>query len=105
MSWPIPVQDVPFNSFRVGRKTITAAGTPERLSSVSTPVRYVVMQALISNSGSVYWGHDSDNAKAATGVELLPGANVPLPFDNLRSIFLDVDTSGDGVSFFFPKNT
>ena len=101
--WPIQIQDAAYNAFKVGRKAVSSAGTPVQLAS-DYPCRYVIIQALIANTGNIYWGDDSDNAKVATGMQLLAGASVVIPIDNLSKIWLDSDVNSEGVCFFVPKN-
>ena len=103
--YPLPVQDVPFNSFSVFRKTVTSSGTPERLTSSSRVCRYFVMQALSSNTDIMTYGFDSDSAKAANGFQVYPGQAFTFPLDDMTKLWIDVAADGEGVCVFFPKNT
>ena len=80
-----------------GTKSVAAAGTAEALGAGALN-RGVYIRALAGNSGvNVYIGGSTiDN----TGFGLTT-ADPPvfLSVDNLNSIWLDVDTNGDGVSY------
>ncbi len=82
-------------------KTITAAGTAERLAASSTPCKRVMVYIPISSNGSVAAVGDS-STKATSGSEqgaLLYKANVPtiIEIDDLTNLFGDVDTSGGRI--------
>jgi len=85
-----------------GRKTVTAAGTPERLTTdtYSGPVT-VAITAEVDNSGPIVVGGSSavDETDATrTGIPLVAGASIVLDV-NPREVWLDADTNGDGVTF------
>ena len=83
-----------------GRKTVTAAATAEALAA-STPAIYVVVTALVGNTGIVVVGGSTVVAAAATrrGTPLSPGQSMGLPVDDLADVYLDVTVSGEGVSY------
>ena len=84
-----------------GRKTITAAGTREQLSSSSIPVKKVVIQALQTNTGMISVG--GSTVVAASGVErgyiIAPFNSITITVTNLNLIYLDSTVSGEGVSY------
>ena len=79
-----------------GQKTVTTAGTAEALAS-STAVKSVVKKALYSNTGKVYVGNSS--VGSGNGFELEPGDAVGIEIDDLSKIYIDVEVSGEGVSY------
>ena len=79
-----------------GQKTVTTAGTAEALAS-STAVKSVVIKALYSNTGKVYVGDSS--VGSGNGFELEPGDAVGIEIDDLSKIYIDVEVSGEGVSY------
>lgn len=87
-----------------GRKVVAAAGTAEALAA-STPIESVVIQAESDNTGAVVVGGSTVVAAAGTrrGVALEAGQSVRFgredKIDNLNLVFLDVETSGEGVTF------
>ncbi len=91
------------------KKTVTTAGTQERLSASEKKVRAVTIQALPGNSGKVYIG---DNQVSSTnyGVSLDFGMDYTLSaeimgdaagFISLKDIWIDVDTSTEGVTYLY----
>jgi len=80
-----------------GRKTITAAGTPERVTDQETPCSGVYLQALSANTGLIYWGRDERQAKSDVGVELDVGAPIWIPINDLSKLWLDAAVNGEGV--------
>lgn len=89
-----------------GKKTITTAGTAEALVSNSTPCKTVTIQALLSNTGKVYVGTSSVSS-TTYGVVLSAGETFSLSNEghdsriDLSTIYIDVDTNGEGVTFFY----
>lgn len=90
-----------------GRKTITTAGTEERLVSSALAAYAVVIQAETDNTGKIAVGDASINAVAPNerGAILTAGQAVSLTpnFDgdriDLTTIFVDCSVNGDGVTF------
>ena len=90
-------------SFKGGRKTVTAAGTAEKLSSTSIPVHWVRITAEEDQEKSVAIGGSNLKAKAAerNGYPLAKGEDLELKDINLNQIYVDAETSGDGVTFIY----
>lgn len=84
-----------------GQDTVAVAGTAEQLNGgTSLPVpngATVSVTALPSNTGNVYVGDSS--VSATTGDVLTPDTSVELPVTDVSSIYIDVDTGGEGVSW------
>ncbi len=95
---------------RTFRKTVTTAGTRERLTSSGKAVPSVVLQAESSNTGVVYVG---DNQVSSTnGIELNANDSMTLTNDDLGSsdakislkdIWLDVSVGTDGVNVMYEE--
>jgi hypothetical protein len=83
-----------------GQKNVTVAGTAERLSSTSVPILSVTVKAKRANTGdNVYVG--TTDVSSSEGFILAKGDSVSINIDDLNKVWLDVDTSGDGVSFLY----
>lgn len=81
-----------------GQKSVTAAGTAERLSSTSVPILSVIVKAKRANTGTnIYVG--TTDVSSSEGYILGQGDSVAINIDDLRKVIIDADTSGDGVSF------
>jgi hypothetical protein len=103
----VPQQrEAPFRAGNNGRKTVTAAATPEQLGSGAC--RVVFLRPLPSNTGKVGWGFDND-VNVAAGSEncdfLEVGDLRVVPVDNLDRIWLDVEVAGEGVCFTYLNHT
>ena len=86
-----------------GRKVIATAGTPEKLLPSSTLCNWVIIVALEGNTGTVVLGGASVIADAATrrGIPLNASDSVLLSIMDLSTLYLDVTSDGDGVSFLY----
>ena len=85
-------------------KTVAVAGTAEALSSASQRVKSVTIVAMSGNTGQVYLG-GTDVASTTNG-GLAPGDSMAIPavsWLDLKDIFVDVDTNGEGVDFYAIK--
>ena len=85
-------------------KTVSAAGTAEALSTSSQRVKCVSIIAKRNNTGNVYVG-GSDVASTTNG-GLAPGDSLEVVSQSwldLKDIFIDVDTNGEGVDFYAIK--
>ena len=84
-----------------GRKTVTAVGKAERLSSVSLFVSHVDVFALDANTDRVHVG--CQNVRADTGLEsgwpLTAKESVTFTTVDLMDIWLDAAVAGEGVSW------
>jgi hypothetical protein len=86
-------------------KTVTTAGTRERLTTSDLKVPAVLIQAEVSNTGQVYVG-DNQVSSSSCGIELDSGDSITLSAASmgwangqisLKDIWLDVEVSTDGV--------
>ena len=90
-----------------GRKTVATAGTREPLITGDAKVLSVTIKALRANAGKVYVGDVS--VSSTVGFELDAGDSVDLATDDpskpidLTTIYLDVGTSGEGVTFIYVR--
>ncbi len=85
-----------------GSKTVTAAGTRERLISTANNVsaKSVTIVAKESNTGLVYVGDDT--VASSNSPNLNPGDSIKIDDDgpfNLSDIYLDVSVAADGVDY------
>ena len=88
------------------RKTVAVAGTSETLVAIATAVSSVLIQALSSNTLSIYIGFGTAGGNLRTpapfngsGFELTPGAAVSIEIDDSNKILVDVDENGEGCTF------
>jgi hypothetical protein len=85
------------NTIYNGQKTVSTAGSAEALASSQALVSGVQIKALAGNTNNVYVG-DSD-VDSNTGFVLAAGEEVFIEVDDLATVYLDVDTNGEGVSY------
>lgn len=98
-------------SWKLFKKTVAAAGTPERLSAVSLPALEVFIQPVSTNTGAVFLGDSS--VSATKGIHFVaPQANTQIPTLALSSILLrqpvdlhdiwiDAAVNSEGVNVFY----
>lgn len=79
-----------------GQKTVTTAGTQEALASATT-IESVTIKALAANTNNVYVGDSS--VSSSNGFVLDAGEAVSLDIADLATVYIDVDTNGEGVSY------
>lgn len=89
-----------------GQKSVTAAGTAERLSTASNFCSMIVLSGDGNNTDVVVIGNSSVDATEATrkGLVLFPGQTEYMYGPSgtrlsLKDTWVDSETSGDGVSF------
>ena len=92
-----------YPNIRDGRKVVTTAGTAERLVSSETACRKVTIMAELDNTGYVVVGDSTVVASLSTrrGIPLGAGTSITLDVENLYPIYLDAETSGDGVTYIY----
>lgn len=82
-----------------GQKSITTAGTAEKLGSqlINGPL---MVKALLANTGNIYIGNDGEDVSSALGLELDAGEVVIFDFiGNLANIWVDASVNGEGVAW------
>lgn len=84
-----------------GNKDVTLAGTAEKLIASATPCRKVTITANIDNSDYVVVGGSTVVAAVAgrRGTPLVQGQSFDVLIDDASKIYLDVVSSGDGVTY------
>ncbi len=80
-----------------GKKTVTTAGGAEALAASTSMTHDVSIKALAANTGNVYVG--SSSVDSTNGYVLDAGESVVITIDNLATVYLDVDTNGEGVTY------
>ena len=80
-----------------GQKTVAAAGTAEALAASQALISGVHVKALIGNSDKAYVGNSG--VDSSNGYELDAGESVFLEIANLATVYVDVASNGDGVSY------
>lgn len=96
-----------FAGLKDGSKTVTAAGEAEALVASSAQCAWVVIQAMVDNTNNVFIG--ASTVADGRGMELEPGQSMYFPvipqdrwhWYDLAAIYVDVETSGEGVTFFY----
>lgn len=83
-----------------GQKTVTAAGTAERLSSGLVVNGPLMVKAKPANSGNIYIGNVSGDVEASNGMILEPGEVIIFNHvGDLREIWIDAAVNGEGVAW------
>ena len=90
------------NKIKDGRKTVTTAGTREKID-ISDVTEWIIITAETDNTGYVVVGGDTVVAALATrrGTPLNVGDTITLAVDNPNRIWLDVTVSGDGITYLY----
>ena len=87
-----------------GEKTVSAAGTAEALGTVSAnPERYksLTIIAKATNTNNVYLGGSDVASTTNDGLPALASLTLQSEYGFLLSeVYIDVDTSGEGVDFY-----
>jgi len=86
-----------------GEKTISAAATAEALAAAQR-VKSVTIIAKVGNTNNVYIG--GSDVASTTNDGIAAGDSLKITAKNwldLNDIYLDVDTSGEGVDFYAVK--
>ncbi len=78
-------------------KTSTTPATPVALA-VETACGFAVIQALSTNNANIVIGSSDILASTHRGIELEPGEKMGISVRNIGAMYLDVNTSGHGVS-------
>ena len=90
------------------KKTVTSAGTRERITTADTQVTSVLIQALSGNGGTIYVG--GITVSSTSGVELSAGDSISMRSADLdlantkiklTEIYIDTDNSTDGVNVIY----
>lgn len=85
---------------------LTSAGTPQLITSISTVVSSYMIEAVSTNTGSVYIGDSVANTTSTKAHKLVPGDILEVIADNyehrkcyldLADIYFDGDTTGNKI--------
>lgn len=89
------------NNITDGRKVVTTAGTRVPLVTNVVMVLRCTITAETDNTGAIVVGGSSVVASQSTrtGVPLSPGDSYELEISDLSRVYIDAETSGDGVTF------
>jgi hypothetical protein len=83
-----------------GTKTVTAAGTAERLSSDLLVNGPILIKALTTNTGLVYIGNVNGDVDSTTGLPLQAGEIILLNnVGNLAEVWVDSAVNAEGVAW------
>ena len=87
---------------QTGSKTVTIAGTAERLATVaaSVPVRSITVVAKGTNSGAVYVG--ASDVASTTAPALEPGDSITIAAPDpatLSDVWVNAAVSGEGIDY------
>jgi DNA-binding phage protein len=81
-----------------GQKTVAATGTAEVLTAASNQLTVgLTVKALASNTNPVFVGNST--VSTAVGFELSAGEQIFIPITDTATIYVDVTTNGEGVSY------
>ena len=82
-----------------GTTTVSTAGTEQQLSNTTSRVMWLKVKALAANSGKAYFG--LNGLTSGTGYELSAGNELEINFSDIlfSTLYVDVATNGDKVSW------
>lgn len=78
-------------------QTVVTSGTRVQLSASSIPCKWIVVVGKVTNNGTIYLG--GITIAVGRGVPLVQLQSQRLDINNLNQVYIDGDTSGDGVTF------
>lgn len=89
-----------------GQKTVTTAGTAERLHTGLVANAALMVKALPANTGIMYIGNDgAGDVSSANGMPLSAGDAAVFAFvSDLREIWVDSTVNGEGVAWLILEN-
>ena len=92
-------------TFITGEKTVTAAGTAEKLAT-GHRFKSVVVKDMVGNTGQIYVG--GSDVASTTNDGLAPGDALVIPtgahnYVSGDDVYIDADTNGEGVDFYAEK--
>jgi len=102
----VPMQRTYMNTLASGRKVSTTVGTAVTLIGTTRPnCKRITITALNTNTNLVYVGGSTTLATvgAELGISLSGGDAFTLGVDDCNDIYLDVITSGEGVTFVYQE--
>jgi hypothetical protein len=83
-----------------GQKTVTTAGTAERLSTGKVANTSLVVKALPANIGNMFIGNVSGDVASGNGMALEPGDSIVFAMvKDLRELWVDSAVNGEGVAW------
>ena len=83
-----------------GNKTVTTAGTAEKLITASTPCSFVVVTALLANTGQIAVGGSTCKATSTVRGDILAaGDSTVISIDNVNKVYINSTVNTEGVSF------
>ncbi|MFA5091695.1 MAG: hypothetical protein WC483_03845 [Candidatus Paceibacterota bacterium] len=94
------------DTFITGQKNVTTAGTPVQLGHNPVPNGVkICIKAKKANTGTIYIGNSSANAKIANATCFSLAANeaISLSVDNLNDVWIDSSVNGEGIEFAFER--
>jgi len=93
------------NSNGGGTKTVTTAGTAEKLATTDTTIKRVWIQALDTNTDAVVvGGEDVDETSASRkGVAMWASQGQWFSINNLNKVWVDVAVNGEGVNYYYEQ--
>ncbi len=84
------------STIRNSKTTVTTAGTRVVLAASNT-IQAVVIQAVQSNTGTIYVGDSS--VSSTNGYELIAGQAIGVAIDNLNKIYIDASANSQSVTY------
>lgn len=93
----------PYPNVGNGRKTVTTAGTSERISATNVNCRRVTFMALLTNTDNIVIGSSTVIASEATrnGIPLSAGQSITLDIEDLYNWYIDAVVSGEGITYLY----
>lgn len=94
---------MPYSVIKDGNATLSAAGTPQKLTSIQTPCAKLVLSAGENNGGDIVIGGATvvGAATGRRGATLVPNSSVVIEIDDLSKIWFDGTNTGDTLNYFY----
>ncbi len=89
-----------FGKFVSGKTNLTVSGTPERITTTSTPIPGIWVAADLGNTSPLVVGEDQVDATSGSmqGIVIVPGnPSIFLPYNNLNLVYFDGQTTNDDL--------
>ena len=98
------------NQILDGRKADFTAATAAQITTTATPIKWVIIQALGSNTKPLTIGastvvHGTAAATGRRGITLNPGSTTDhaIYVNDLSKIYVDVEVTNEGIQYFYGK--
>lgn len=82
-----------------GVKTVTTAGTRVQVTATITPILWITVQALSTNTGTIFVG--GSTIDSTRGVHLTAGEAYDIRVRDLSAVWLDSSVNGEKLTYLY----